>query len=57
MIVLALTMIGPALGGALILHLWQTRPPKPRPPMAVYRRRTDFIRPRSFPAQRKRDTR
>lgn len=39
MIALALTMIAPALGGALILRLWQTRPPKPRPPMAVYRRR------------------
>jgi len=39
MIALALTMLAPAAGGALLLHLWQTRPrhPKPRPPMAVYR--------------------
>ncbi len=42
MIALALTMLAPAAGGALILHLWQTRQrnPKPRPPMAVYRTKT-----------------
>lgn len=39
MIALALTMIAPAVGGALLLHLWQTRPPRPKPPQAVYRRR------------------
>ncbi len=40
MIALALYMLAPAAGGALALHLWQSRPrtPKPLPPMAVYRR-------------------
>lgn len=37
---LAVLLIAPATGGALALHLWQTRPrrKKPLPPMAVYRK-------------------
>ena len=46
MLALALTMLAPAAGGALMLHLWQTRKPRPKakPPMAVYTRRTAKVR-------------